>query len=98
MTKVILLASARFDYIEAYGWYEKKSKRAAEGFRKAVDHGLARVAQAPESWPILDEPFRFFKLKKYPFLLVYHVAGSVAEVIALAHTKRDESYWRNRLA
>lgn len=33
----------------------------------------------------------------YPYLLVYRVRDNLLQIIAVAHTSRRPSYWRDRL-
>ena len=56
MTEVRFLPAADADYGEALEWYAKRSTRAAAGFERAVERALTQIAEAPDRWPLCDEP------------------------------------------
>jgi hypothetical protein len=36
-------------------------------------------------------------MTRFPYSIIYRVAGEVLEVIAVMHHRRDPEFWRNRL-
>ena len=67
------------------------------GFRAAFLDAEARLGAAPAMWS--SEPFgaRGCRLKKYPYRLIYIEEPTRAFVVAIAHDKRRQGYWRRRL-
>ncbi|HMN46589.1 MAG TPA: hypothetical protein PKE27_18580 [Povalibacter sp.] len=42
----------------------------------------------------VDENLRHFVLRKFPFSVVYAVAGDMIYIVAVAHGSREPDYWR----
>jgi plasmid stabilization system protein ParE len=80
----------------AHAWYAERSDTAAAGFLRELDHSVAQVLSAPRRWPKHKLGTRRFVFHRFPFLLVYRVAGNVVEVVAVAHARRRPGYWRSR--
>jgi plasmid stabilization system protein ParE len=96
MADLIFLPEAEADYQEAISWYMNRSVPAAEGFVKAVEQGLQKITDYPELWTPLDHRHRCFILKRYPYHLVYRVEGKVTLIVAVAHGRKRQGFWRNR--
>jgi plasmid stabilization system protein ParE len=89
---------AEAEYKEALAWYQARSVRAADGFEAAFAKVLDRIRQSPEQFPTCAEAgYRFAMLDRYPYSLVYRVIGDVAQVIAVAHSRRRPGYWSRRI-
>ena len=54
------------------------------------------LAATPSVWPEFESGARRYVLRRYPFSIVYRVAGELIEVIAVAHQRRKPYYWRDR--
>jgi plasmid stabilization system protein ParE len=66
-----LTPHAELEYKEALAWYRGRSARAADGFEAALAAAIAKIAAAPDSYPLHDKELRFVTLKRYPFSLIY---------------------------
>jgi len=75
-------------------WYQERSSRAAELFVAELE----AVAQSPNCWPVYDELYRRFPLRRFPYLLIYREKEAVIEILAVAHGRRRPGYWRERLS
>jgi plasmid stabilization system protein ParE len=82
VAEVNFLPAAQSDYDEALAWYLERSARAAAGFESAVTHGVHRIADDPETYPLIDKRHRRCLLKRYPFSLVYRIEISGVLVVA----------------
>jgi plasmid stabilization system protein ParE len=80
----------------ANAWYEARSLRAAAAFAAELEHAVARVREAPERWPRIAGSARRYVFPRFPFSLVYRVARTDIEVIAVAHHSRKPGYWTTR--
>ena len=85
------------DALAGYGWYLERSLRVADAFLAELERGLQFIAADPESWPPYLLGARHYVLHKYPYSIVYKVAGSSVVVYAFAHAKRAPGYWKSRL-
>jgi hypothetical protein len=85
------------EYRLARQWYARRSNRAGARFRLNVEHCLQRISKNAESLPTLIAPYRYVRVGRFPYLLIFRpVAPLSVVVIALAHTSRREGYWHRR--
>lgn len=96
MTVVSFHPSAGEELLEATEWYLKRSQSAAVGFVREVDQALARIAEAPERYPVTKFGTRRFVLATYPYDVVYRIVSEAVQVMAVAHHARKPGYWRRR--
>lgn len=87
---------ADVELIDATEWYLERSAVAAEGFVREIEHALARIAEAPERYPLTRYGRRRFVLLNYPYDVVYRVLPDEVEIVAVAHHARRPGYWRTR--
>ena len=86
------------EYEETRAWYERRREGLGDAFRDEVDRAVARIARAPTRWPVAFVRFRRVRLRRFPYLLYYHVMDdSLALVLAVSHARRRPGYWRRRL-
>jgi plasmid stabilization system protein ParE len=97
------MANVRFhpealdEYRAALLWYGRRSRRAAEGFERAIDRIQATLSSTPDAYPFHDDRHREAVLTRYPYSVVYRIEpnGDVT-VIAVAAAAREPGYWRGR--
>jgi plasmid stabilization system protein ParE len=97
MTEVYFQRLAAGEYRSTRKWYAARSPRAAERFRLAVGAAVERIAGAGDSLPVLEGDYRWVRVKRFPYLLIFRrrVDGNFL-VVAVAHTSRRPGYWRGR--
>jgi plasmid stabilization system protein ParE len=95
--KLEFLPEAIDEAAAARQWYAERSKRAASRFMAELDRAVERILDAPDRWPAHVRDTRFYRLRRFPYLVVDHVAGETVTVIAVAHGRRRPGYWKNRL-
>jgi toxin ParE1/3/4 len=78
-------------------WYAKRSETAMLSFWRELDIAINRIQQSPLSRPEYLHGTRYQKLKRYPYLVVFHVNEAVIDVLAVAHTSGRAGYWKDRL-
>src|SRR5215207_9480924 len=92
-----ILPPAQNDFDEGYVWYRKRSQRAADNFDIAINEAIEKIRRDPSFGIRLDDEHFFYRLKKsYPYYLVYRVEPTKVVVVAIAHCRREASYWRGR--
>ena len=85
------------DAQNARDWYAARSPLAARGFLLELADAVEAVLEAPERWPTGKGSARRYVFRhKYPFTLVYRVAGGQVEIVAVAHHRRRPDYWHGR--
>ena len=57
---------------------------------------VALLCDLPDVGEPLDERYRRFPLRRFPFGLVYRVDGSRLRILALAHRRQRPKYWVSR--
>ncbi len=88
---------ARSEYLEALERYLDLSERVGRSFQQEVDRSVELVESGPEQWPIFEDPVRFIRLRRFPYLLYYErVDAAVVQILAVAHGSRRPGYWRRR--
>jgi plasmid stabilization system protein ParE len=78
-------------------WYAKKSRSTAIRFIAELDHALLQIATSPAQWPPHILGTRFYRLRRFPYLVIYRHYPSRVEIIAVSHGRRKKGYWRKRL-
>jgi plasmid stabilization system protein ParE len=89
------LALKEFD--EAYNWYAQRSERAAQHFKEAVHEAVSRICESPESLPHYSGPYRWVRVRRCQYMLVFRPrTPDEMVIVAVAHTSRRPGYWRRR--
>jgi plasmid stabilization system protein ParE len=98
-----MVAAVVFHYLaakefrQARSWYARRSVRTAFRFIDAVNSAVEQLAASPQTWPLYDEQHQWFKLRKFPYLLIFRtVANRSVVIMAVAHSARRPGYWRRR--
>ena len=83
---------------DAFRWYDYlRNEQVAENFWDELRLARQSVVLHPGSWASYLHGTRCFKLKQFPFGLVYVEQSERIIGIAVAHLKRRPGYWRDRL-
>lgn len=94
---VRLRRAAELDVEKAQVWYEEQQAGLAEDFNHEFDVVMARLAETPLIYPVAYRDIRRAVLHRFPFLVWYHVLGSVVRVLACTHGRTDPRKVRARL-
>jgi toxin ParE1/3/4 len=89
--------AASLEFEAAFAWYFERSERAALRFAREVERAVTSISEAPERFSAGVRGTRRFRLKRFPFALVYRELPSTIEVIAVAHGRRRPGYWKTRV-
>lgn len=88
---------ARRELRASHAWYRQRDTNAAEKFLAGVDDAIARVEADPDSHPIERGPYRWVRIRQFPYRLIFERHGiDTIFVIAVAHTSRRPGYWVRR--
>jgi toxin ParE1/3/4 len=88
---------ARKDYDDGFDWFAARSIATAQRFKLAVDEAVRRIVDAPLSLPKLSGEYRWVRVTRFPYMIVFRVRGPDDVVVAaVAHTSRRPGYWRHR--
>lgn len=90
------LDHARQELIEAGVYYASKNRKLVDDLEHEVDRALSYLYDFPRAAKPIDRIHRSYKLRRFPYLLIYRIAGAELIVVAVAHTSRKPGYWRRR--
>jgi plasmid stabilization system protein ParE len=85
------------EYRQTRRWYERRREGLGFDFRDEMDRAIGRISAQPYRWPTFHERFRRVRVRRFPYVLYYHVVDSDNVVIlAVAHSRRRPGYWLRR--
>jgi toxin ParE1/3/4 len=90
-------SGARMDAFEAFDWYAKRSQNAADAFQEELENAGKSIQHSPERCAPYLFGTRRYLMKRFPYVVVYRIAASRIEILAVAHGRRRPGYWRHRL-
>jgi plasmid stabilization system protein ParE len=81
----------------ARNWYGERSIKAAARFVAELDRAVERIATTPKACPSYLHGTRVYRLRRFPYLVVYLETSTSVDVIAVAHGRRKPGYWKKRV-
>ena|SRR5438034_6830327 len=94
---VIFHRLAAREYQRAHDWYARRSARAAQRFQDEIRRVILQMAQAPDLGAVYNGPYRWLRLRRFPYLLYYEVVDPTqVTLFAVAHARRRPGYWLRR--
>jgi len=94
MTEVITTPKAERDIERAIRWYQQRSPAAARDFGIELFDAIERVGQFPEAFPRVGKSYRFIRIRRYSYVIVYRPLGVIAVIEAVIHTRRSAKAWK----
>jgi toxin ParE1/3/4 len=95
--KLLIDPRALAELDDAAEFYRNESGVAlADAFVAEYERTLARALDTPAAGSLLRGRRRRFLFRRFPYSLVYHVAGDELRVVAVAHQSRRPNYWFRR--
>jgi len=81
--------------------YERERKDLGDEFLVAVDEAIRSIAANPLLFGLYEalpenQRFRRFRMRRFPYVLVYECREEGVVIIAAAHTSRTPGYWVRR--
>lgn len=92
--EVAKAAKREIDAAASHYWHV--DRKVARRFREEILRALARIAEAPERWPVHLYGTRRVLLHRFPYSLVYRVLSDRVVIIAASHQHQRPGYWRER--
>lgn len=91
-------SEAEAELNQSFDWYHERSPQAAADFLVEMDHAVAQVTNHPKRWPAYLHGTRHYKLRRFPYVLVYLQLADKTYGIAVAHLSRKPGYWKKRVS
>jgi toxin ParE2 len=89
--------AARLELEEAAHWYETSRPGLAAEFLDEFDRGIQRISDAPNAWHPLEQGLRRYRLRRFPYGIIYAIHDGEILIVAVAHLHRRPGYWHTRL-
>ena len=90
--------AAKLELADAAIYYDLQRPGLGIEFAVEIGLGLARVLEAPNSWPEIDPGYHRYRLDRFPFALVYRTAERrVIEIVSIFDQRRRPGSWRQNL-
>ncbi|MBF0120248.1 MAG: type II toxin-antitoxin system RelE/ParE family toxin [Desulfobacterales bacterium] len=89
--------AAKEEIYEAIIWYEDKVEGLGLELMFELKQAEHRIIQEPEMWHKYESETRRYLLKRFPYAIIYMIAGKKIQIIAFAHYKRKPGYWEDRV-
>jgi plasmid stabilization system protein ParE len=78
-------------------WYDQQRAGLGRAFTLEVDRAVEFIAANPERWATFRQKFRWKGLRRFPYVLYYHVINPThVLVLAVSHGRRRPGYWLRR--
>lgn len=81
---------------EAVAFYNGRAERLGHAFAAEVRATLAHVLAHPDIGTPVRTAVRRVLLRRFPYSILYDVAGETLLVLAVMHHSRRPEYWANR--
>lgn len=95
--KYSLHPEAESDLREAAEYYRERAGLAlAQAFFAEFEHTMNLLLQHPMLGAAWLHGKRRHVMKRFPYSVVYSIAGQDIQVLAVAHQSRRPGYWRKR--
>lgn len=98
MKPFLISAPASEELAAAVRWYEQRRYGWGVKLFDAVTHAIEQICEYPEigSRRIGRWPNREWRVKGFPYKVVYRIREHDIYVAAIAHTSRHPDYWKDR--
>jgi toxin ParE1/3/4 len=92
-----LHSAAKAELFDAVDWYDDKREGLGKELMEEVQQALQYLEIRPHIGPYLGKgPYRFYRVKRFPYLIYYEELEKSIWVVAIAHERRKPGYWRKR--
>lgn len=81
---------------DAIDWYKKISDKVSKNFKNETKVAIATIQKNPFAFQKIEQGFRLFYLKKFPYSIVFSVEENEILVYSFFHTSRNPNVWQTR--
>ena len=94
---IVFHPEAAAEFADATRWYaERASPAIARQFSAEIERTTSLVQLNPVLGSVWNGLARRMPVRRFPYLVIYRVAGADIQIIAIAHQRRRPDYWRKR--
>jgi toxin ParE1/3/4 len=92
-----LLPEAKSEFDDAADWYEGRKAGLGVEFIAEIRKTLTMIASLPRIHAVVHGKARKATVRRFPYIVVYREEPDEIVVIAVFHTSRDPSVWKDRI-
>ncbi|MEI9911417.1 MAG: type II toxin-antitoxin system RelE/ParE family toxin [Bacteroidota bacterium] len=92
MYKLIIQPEATEDMLESFEWYEKQKPGLGYEFLEEVEKGLSQLIINPLYFSSINTNLRRFKIKRFPFLIIYGIEKKNVAIVGVRHMSRKPKF------
>lgn len=89
-----LLADAAEELRHAVEYYQKSSFGLGVDFLSEFERAADLICGMAEAWSPVDEHFRRFLMRRFPYAIIYRVDGDAVVITSVFHQHRHPHSWR----
>jgi len=93
MRQVFLDAAAALEVGQAFDWYESRRSGLGAEFLRSVAQARDMLARDPERFQETRSPFRWVKLRKFPYALHFRINSDSVSIVACLHFRQNPIHW-----
>ena len=87
---------AEAEFLGAIDFYEEHKKNLGLDFAAEVYAAIARAAEHPKAWPLVQGEIRRCQTTRFPYGVLYSQEPDIIFILAVMHLHRDPDYWKHR--
>jgi plasmid stabilization system protein ParE len=96
--RVVFEPPATKDLNDAGDWYDAQRPGLGAEFLAAVEVSLRRIAELPQSFPVVRREARKALLaRRFPYFILFVEASDRVLILGVFHTARDPNVWSARI-
>lgn len=84
------------EYYAATNWYRNRDPEPDQRFITEVENAIAKISQAPNRWPTVEDDVRRCLTHVFPYAILYTLELESILILAIAHCPREPRYWLKR--
>ena len=77
--------------------YIERNEKVARAFVLEFEASVQQIGISPTRWRREGSNSRIYRMPNFPYALIYQNTDSDVIIVALAHNRRQPSYWQARL-
>ena len=97
MKPIIFHPEAEDELFSSIEYYNSQAAGLGLEFYENIKGSIKHINDFPEAWQIVKNKVRNYILKRFPFKIYFIDDPDKIYIIAIAHFKKDPSYWEQRL-
>ena len=95
--RLVLQPVAANDIAEAHDWYESQREGLGSEFLDEIQKAFLQLQSHPMAFRVMYGEYRQSIVRRFPYVIHYHVEGDRVSVVGVFHGHRDPQTWRDRI-